>query len=248
LSVNPKSETFIEDGKSQEQLEEELGVGVEKAPPLPPKPKLEKVNLDLTSALDIKSIVDEITKLPDSDKASAATKKYNDYEAVAKKIWVIKQSDRESFDIRMRIKDEEASKSRGKTVWKRDKDGKIEIKTKKFYYTPTTRQETDELFKLLSERQSITYEIQLESERITNLSDKKGELTEEEKQTIDKKKWIALSHDFFLTNQNYYLYAFQAYFGATDEELDSLLFDDIMNYAEVAMYKEGVRSPQSDVL
>jgi hypothetical protein len=243
-----KSETFIEDGKSQEQLEEELGVGVEKTPSLPPKPKLEKVNLDLTSALDIKTIVDEITKLPDSDKASAATKKYNEYEGVAKKIWIIKQSDKEVFDIRMRVKDEEASKTRGKTVWKRGVDGKIEIKTKKFYYTPTTRQETDELFKLLSERQSITYEIQLESERITKLSNKKEDLTDAENESIDKKKWLELSHKFFVTNQNYYIYAFQAYFGATDEEIDALLFDDIMNYAEVAMYKEGVRSPQSDVL
>ncbi len=243
-----KTETFIDDGKSQKDLEEELGVGVEKSPVLPAKPKLEKVNLDLTSALDIKSIVDEITKLPDSEKASAATKKYNDYEAVAKKIWVIKQSDKEVFDIRMRVKDEEASKTRGKTIWKRDKEGKIEVKTKKFYYTPTTRQETDELFKLLSERQSVTYEIQLESERVTKLSDKKEELTEQEKDSIDKRKWTELSKKFFLTNQQYYIYAFQAYFGATDEEIDALLFDDIMNYAEVAMYKEGVRSPQSGML
>jgi hypothetical protein len=247
LSDN-KTETFIDDGKSQKDLEEELGVGVEKSPVLPAKPKLEKVNLDLTSALDIKSIVDEITKLPDSEKASAATKKYNDYEAVAKKIWVIKQSDKEVFDIRMRVKDEEASKTRGKTIWKRDKEGKIEVKTKKFYYTPTTRQETDELFKLLSERQSVTYEIQLESERVTKLSDKKEELTEQEKDSIDKRKWTELSKKFFLTNQQYYIYAFQAYFGATDEEIDALLFDDIMNYAEVAMYKEGVRSPQSGML
>lgn len=240
--------TFVDDGKSQKDLEEELGVGVEKTPPLPPKPKLEKVNLDLTSALDIKSIVDEITKLPDSEKASAATKKYNEYEAVAKKIWVIKQSDRETFEIRMRVKDEEASAKRNKTIWKRDKDGRIEIKTKKFYYTPTTRQETDELFKLLSERQSVTYEIQLESERITKLSEKKEDLTDAEKESIDKRKWTELSRKFFLTNQQYYIYAFQAYFGATDEEIDALLFDDIMNYSEVAMYKEGVRSPQSDVL
>jgi hypothetical protein len=247
LSDN-KTETFIDDGKSQKDLEEELGVGVEKSPVLPAKPKLEKVNLDLTSALDIKSIVDEITKLPDSEKASAATKKYNDYEAVAKKIWVIKQSDKEVFDIRMRVKDEEASKTRGKTIWKRDKEGKIEVKTKKFYYTPTPRQETDELFKLLSERQSVTYEIQLESERVTKLSDKKEELTEQEKDSIDKRKWTELSKKFFLTNQQYYIYAFQAYFGATDEEIDALLFDDIMNYAEVAMYKEGVRSPQSGML
>jgi len=247
LSEN-KTETFIEDGKSQAQLEEELGIGVEKSPILPPKPKLEKVNLDLTSALDIKGIVEEITKLPDSDKASEATKKYNEYEAVAKKIWTIKQADKEVFDIRMRVKDEEQSKTRGKTIWKRDKDGKIEIKTKRFYYTPTTRQETDELFKLLTERQAITYEIQLEAERITKLSEKKEELTVDEKASIDKRQWLELSRKFFVANQNYYIYAFQAYFGADEEILNALLFDDIMNYAEVAMYKEGVKSPQSDVL
>jgi hypothetical protein len=247
LSEN-KTETFIEDGKSQQQLEEELGVGVEKSPKLPVRPKLEKVNLDLTSALDIKSIVDEITKLPESDAASNATKKYNEYEAVAKKIWIIKQADNESFNIRMRVLDEEKSKARGKKIWKRDKDGKIQVTTKKFFYTPTTRQETDELFKLLQERQSISYSIQLESERITKISEKKEDLTEQEKESIDKKKWLDFSRQFFIANQNYYIYAFQAYFGADDDELDALLFDDIMNYSEVAMYKEGVKSPPSDVL
>jgi hypothetical protein len=247
LSEN-KTETFIEDGKSQAQLEEELGVGVEKPPKLPARPKLEKVNLDLTSALDIKSIVDEITKLPDSAKASAATKKYNEYEEVAKKIWTIKQADNESFNIRMRVLDEEKSKARGKTIWKRDKDGKIEVTTKKFYYTPLTRQEADETFKLLQERQSISYEIQLESDRIIKLSKKEVDLTEDEKQSIDKKKWLDWSARYFIANQNYYIATFQGYFGAADEEIDAILFDDIMNYSEVAMYKEGVKSPQSGVL
>jgi hypothetical protein len=136
----------------------------------------------------------------------------------------------------------------GKIKYKRDEDGRIKLTTKRFYYVPNTRREADEIFKLLTERQSITYEIQLESERVTRLGKKEGELTDAEKESIDKKKWLELSKQFYLTNQNYYIAAFQAYFGATDTEIDAILFDDIMNYAEVAMYKEGVRSPQSEGL
>jgi hypothetical protein len=238
--VSRKSETFIEDGKSQQQLEEELGPGVEKKPILPEKPKLEQAKLDFgKDVFDVNKIIDEISKLPASKDATIQTTKYDEYQVVARKIWVIKQSEKDSIMLRMR---EIESKEGNRYIWKRDEEGKIAFTTKRFYYTPVTVQEKQEIFKLDSARRSLEYDVALEGQKLRNLGDKYAD--DPDAEILKKKAWVEISHNFFAAVQEYNLTAFRAYYGGTDEEIDRLFFEDIVNAVDVALYKEGVRSPQ----
>ena len=201
-----KSETFIEDGKSQEQLEEELGSGVEKKPVLPVKPQIEQAKLDFgKDVFDVNKIVDEISKLPASKDATTQTTKYDEYQVVAKKIWIIKQSEKDYMELRMR---EIESKEGNRYVWKRGGDGKIAFTTKKFYYTPVTVQEKQEIFKLDSARRSLEYDVALEGQKLRNLGDKYTDNPDAE--ILKKKEWVEISHKFFTAIQEYYLTAFRA--------------------------------------
>ncbi|GEM_PF-7043375 len=240
-----KSETFVDDGKSQAQLEEELGVGVEKTPILPQKPKLEKVNLDLTGAVDIASIISEIAKLPDPKRAEESTKKHDEYEKVAKRIWVIKMADKDFFTINLhKVKNKHDDGRVLKFEWERDDKGRIVNEPKTFYYNGMTIQEKDEYFRLISERESISYDLSRTGDLIKRLAAKDPDtLTDSDKEQLDKKFWVEIAMKYNKANQEFYISTFKAYFGATDEDIERMDFNDIIYYGEIGEYKEGIKSP-----
>lgn len=234
--LNRGSETFLED---QEKLEEKFGVGVEAVPKLPPEPKLEVTQLNMQNINSVDSIVKELSKLPEIKTATEQTRKYDNYQAVAKRIWIIKQAENESFELNMRVVDKVVG---DRKIWKRDKEGRPVFTKKRFYYTPITMQEKEELFKLLRDKQSADYDVTIEGQKLSKLAEK----LESEPDNIEftKKGWIETSYRFFIANQTYTIESFKAYSGATDEDVELLNFDDMSNFVEISMYKEGVKSPQ----
>lgn len=234
-----KLETFQDDIKTQESLEKELGQGVEKVPTIPTKPDIRTITLDLTGPRDVDAIVREIDKLPAAKDASAATEKYDAYQKTANKLWVIKQSHEDSFLIKMRkgIKDKA-----GKYVWERDKDGKILLEKKRFFYTPVTRQEKEDHLRLLEEKESANYDLIVETENINKIA--KSQDTAEQEKFLERKTWITVSKIYAEKMHAYYYGLFESYYGATEEDMDRITFDDITGYVDVALYKEGVRNPQ----
>jgi hypothetical protein len=242
-----KSDTFVDDKKTQEQMEEELGVGVEKLPQLPKKPKLTKVNLSLTQANDVKDFMEQIADLPDPKSATDSVNKYDEYERAARRMWVIKQSEKPSFDVQMRILLEKKKVGDYDLhIWERQ-DGKLKTETKRFYYSGATIQEKDLIFNLIAQRESSSYDLNRFGDKlkeIAKIDDDK--LTEEQRSMLDKKEWLRLAQVFNLANQTYYITKFKIYYGATDDEIDRIEFSDIVNGVEIGEYIEGVKSPQSD--
>lgn len=238
--------------KQQEGLEDELGAGVEAEPVEVEKVDLDSLpELDLSSADDVKHIFDELEALPSAKEAGDILKKHDAYQVYAKKIWKMKQAERESFKIRTRVIERTEEKQRGdvtirKHIWKRDpKTGKIQIKTKEFYYTPITLQERDEFLFLEGDRQDAHFAVIEEGARIDKIiasaTPEASKYEDYSKNRTWQDKYMKWQHAV----QNYWIAVFQAYYGATDEEVETILFDDIVNYSEVALYKGGVKSPKS---
>lgn len=233
-----KLETFRDDIKTQEDLENELGPGVEKVPILPKEPEIRTITLDLSGPRDVDAIIREIDKLPAAKDASAATEKYDAYQKTANKLWVIKQAHEDSFMIKMR----KGTKKGDKYIWERDEEGRIIMEKKRFFYTPVTRQEKEEHLKLMEEKESANYDLILETENINRIA--KSQDTAEQEKFLEKKTWISVSKTYAEKLHKYYYGLFEAYYGASEEDMDKITFDDIMGYVDVALYKEGVRNPQ----
>ena len=233
-----KLESFRDDLKTQEQLEDELGVGVEKVPKLPDKPDVKVITLDLSGPKDIDTIVKEIDKLPAVKDANAATEKYDAYKKTATKIWVIKQANEDSWNIPLRV----GEKKGEKYIWQRDDVGRIMTEPKRFYYNPITRQEKEEHLKLLEERESANYDLIVETEHINKII--RSLDTEEQTKFLEKKTWIRVSKTFAEKSHLYYYGLFRDYFGATEDDINRISYDDIIAYVDVALYKEGVKNPQ----
>lgn len=236
-----KNRESIQEGKSQEELEKELGEGVEKIPPTPTKPDVILERKDFFGVLDMRTMVDELSKLPEIDEVKKDMDKYDEYEGQVRKLWVIKQSDSDSWKIRMRVI-EKREKESGRIKWKVDK-GKYAIEEKVFYYNPITVQDKEDHYKLLNERESARQDLLLEVAKLRNMAADKS-TAEEFEDYRTKRPWMLKTHNFQMATQNYYLELFKAYFAASDDDVDRILFDDIMNYVDVALYKEQVKSPK----
>lgn len=234
-----KLETFKDDIKTQEQLEDELGVGVEKIPKIPEvAPEVHVIKLDLSGPKDIDAIVKEIDKLPAIQDASAATNKYDEYQKQARKIWIIKQASEESWNIPVR----KGEKKNGKWVWEKTDDGRIATEAKRFFYNPVTRSEKEDHLKLLEGKEAANYDLIVETEHINKMV--RSLDTSEQEKFLKKKTWIQVTKDFGEKSHAYYYALFQSYFAASEEDLDRIAYDDIIAYSEVALYKEGIRNPQ----
>ena len=232
----------MQDGKNQEDLENELGVGVEKTPPTPEKPDIILERKDMFGVLDMRTMVDELSKLPDIDEVQKDMDKYDAYEGQVRKLWVIKQSDNDNWKIRMRAIQSE-DKNSGRITWKIN-NGKYVTEEKTFHYNPITVQDKEDHYRLLNDRESARQDLLLEAAKLKNMAAKLKVNEEEFEDYRLKKPWIEKTRMFQLATQNYYTELFKAYFAATDEDVKRILFDDIMNYVDVALYKEGVKSPK----
>ncbi|WP_411753298.1 hypothetical protein [Serratia sp. (in: enterobacteria)] len=229
--------TFVDDIKTQDQLTTELGPGVEKQPKLPEEPVLQTIKLDLSGALDVADLTKVIIDKLDIDQANKSMDRYDDYQGIAKKIWRIKESASDDFEISLR----KGIKDKGKWKWERDK-GRLQYEKKRFYYEPVTRQEKEEHIKLLKEKESANMDLIIETQKINKLI--RNMNTDEQEKYLKKKEWLEISDKFGNAHYKYYSNLFQSYYGATDEDIERINFDDIINYVEIALYKEGIRSPQ----
>lgn len=239
MSTSTETDTFLDDKKSQKQLEEELGMGVEKTPDLPQRPDLQLPKVDLSKAFDVNALVDELKKIPDIKESNAQIDKHEDYLNLAKKIWTIRQSDFDSFKIKLKAGEKDTTT--GKWKWAR-KDGQQQYEEKTFYYTPISIQEKDETFKLLVKRQDASQDVTLISIRVKKFADNKDETGAEK--FLEDNDMNDIQNRFYIANQEYYLACFKAYFGADDDDIARTSFEDIVDYVDVCIRKEGVKSPQ----
>lgn len=231
--------TFLDDGKSpseileQKRLEEELGAGVEKEPTLGKKPNLEMAELDLSGAFDVDSIIKQIEKLPEKADAEKKLDKYDSYRELAKRVWLAKQSENSQFDIKLKIG--------------RDEKGKPKFEERTFYYVPISLQEKDMLFKLQNDKAEASNKMTVIGLRIRQF-DKEKSSEQQAIAFLENTEIRKLTEDFYEKNQKYYTTGFKLYYGVSDEILKNMNMEDIVDYTDVAVRKEGVRSPQSVVL
>lgn len=236
--------------QESETLVDELGEGVEPVPVEPEKVDINTLpNLDFSDAKDIQSIVKAIKDLPASEDVNNQLSKIDKYEEYAKKIWKMKKAEDESFDIQMRTVERVENRKMGdatieKLIWKLDKDGRIETHTKKFHYTGITMQERDELVFLESQMQDAHFRVIQEGVVVNRMTRDPNATEEQFSQYAADKVWQRKKLEWEKTIQDYYIAVFHAYFGGTDEDIRSMVFDDIINYSEVALYKGGVKSPK----
>ena len=235
-----KNRKLVQDGKSQAELEKELGEGVEKVPPDPIKPDVVLEKRDFFGVLDMRTMVDELSKLPDIDEVEKDMDKYDAYEGQVRKLWVIKQSDSDSWNIRMRVIVKEDDN--GRINWKVE-NGKYLVEEKKFFYNPITVQDKEDHYKLLNERESARQDLLMEIAKMKNMASKTITPNDFDDYRA-KRPWMEKTTLFQSATQNYYLELFKAYFAATDDDVKRIIFDDIMNYVDVALYKEQVKSPK----
>jgi hypothetical protein len=234
-----KSETFIEDSKTQEQLEAELGKGVEKTPTIGEKPEVTLAELDLSGAFSAGDVINQLEKLPDIKVAEKQMDKRDEYLALAKRIWVIKQAEKDSFVIKCK---KGTKDSTGKWKWERDEQRRPLYEDVTFYYTPISLQEKDAIFRMQIKKQDASNKVTLIGIKLRKMADTKDDTAAED--YITNSKIDEISDNFYLANQKYYVEAFKSYYGASDDDIARISFEDITDYSDVAMKKEGVRSPQ----
>lgn len=252
--VKEKLQSFrdkVNESKTEEQLAQELGPGVEQDPLEVDAVDLESLpSLDLSSADEVREIFDELEKLPSIKEAGDLLKKHDAYNLYARKIWKMKQSERESFPIRTRVVEKIEKVQRGdvtieKIIWKRDpKTRQILTRPKTFWYSPVTIQEKDEFIFLEGEKQSAHFAVIEEGAKIDKIIAEAGPTSKGYADYAKDKTWEYKYQRYQQTIQEYWIAIFKAYFGATDEDIKTLVFDDIVNYSEVALYKGGVKSPK----
>lgn len=236
-----KNRETIQEGKTQEELQKDLGEGVEKVPPEPIKPDVVLERKDFFGVLDMRTMVDELSRLPDVDAVQKDMEKYDAYEGQVRKLWLIKQSDSDSWKIRMRVI-ESKDKNSGRIKYK-ILNGKFVTEEKTFYYNPITVQDKEDHYKLLNERESARQDLLLEVAKLKNMAAAKS-TPEDFDEYRTQRPWMEKTNLFQQATQNYYIELFKAYFAADDDDVDRILFDDIMNYVDVALYKEQVKSPK----
>lgn len=237
--------------KEQEDLSEELGPGVEAEPIEVESVDLDNIpDLDLSSADDVRQIFDELQQLPSIKEVGDQLKKHDAYQLYARKIWKIKQSEKEVFDIKCRVIEKTENIQRGdvtikKHTWKRDKkDGGILIQKIKFRYSSVTIQEKDEFLWLEAEKQDAHFAVIEEGARVDKIIQNTTADSHGYEDYSKNKTWQDKYMKWQHAVQEYWISIFKSYYGATDQQIETILFDDIVNYAEVALYKGGVKSPK----
>lgn len=236
---------------TNEELEKELGDGVEKDPVEVQKPVIDIPLIDLTGAEDVRHIIDELKQLPTIKDVTDQLNKIDAYETYAKKIWVVKKSEQEVFDVPTRIVEKIEKKKRGdaiieRIIWKKDPEtGFIKTQKKKFQYNSVPIQDKDEIMFLESERDARHFELIDEGSKINRMIKNQGvDQDESYAKYAQDKTWEGKMLRWQKALQDYWVEIFKLYFNASDEDIRSIGFDDIVNYGEVALYKAGVKSPK----
>ena len=240
-----------EESLSQEKLELELGEGVEKDPEDPGQAK-EFPGLDLTNAFSVRNIIDELKQLPTSEDLAKQMEKVDAYENYARKIWKLKKADLEYFDIPLRtvVKVDKIKIGENileKTIWKSDDKGRYVTESKRFYYHGATIQDNDILQLFQNERDDKHFSCVEEAAKIQkmikdpSLKDKEGY-----DEYAGEKIWQTKIMAWHKSQQDYWITVFKLYYNATDDDISRMVYDDIVLYADVALYKAGVKSPKSE--
>ncbi|HJX79136.1 hypothetical protein [Glutamicibacter sp.] len=240
----------IAETQSKANIEEELGPGVEIEPVEPEKVDLESFpTLDFADARSIKTIVEQIKNLPKLEDVNEQLKKIDTYEQYAKKVWIMKRAEDESFDIPVRIVEKVEKRQIGdavqeRLIWKRDKEGKIVSKPKTFHYASLPMQDRDELMFLESAMQDAHFAVIEEGVRINRMTNDPTTTEQMFQKYAQDKVWQSKKVRWEKSIQDYYSAVFKAYFGASDDDIRSIGFDDVINYSDIALYKGGVKSPK----
>lgn len=239
-----------EEAKTEEELVDQLGEGVEKEPLDPGKPK-EFPLLDLSGAFSVRNIIDELKQLPTVEDLAKQMEKVDSYENYARKIWKMKKADHEYFDIPQRtvLKTEKLEIGGSvieRIIWKDDGKGKILTKDKRFYYHGATIQDTDIIQLYQNERDDAHFSCVAEAGKIQNMIKDVKTTEGEYDRYASEKTWQDKIMKWHKTQQDYWIVVFKLYYHATDEDIKSMVYDDIVQYADVALYKAGVKSPKSE--
>jgi hypothetical protein len=175
--------------------------------------------------------------------------KMDAYESYAKKIWIHKMSDQETFPINLRKIEKTENKKRGNTQieyihWKRDENGNYEFEPKIFKFSSITIQDKDEINWLASEKDVAYFTMLEEGARIRKLINNPASTDKEFSDYVGTRTWQSKQDAWEKTVQDYWIAVFKIYYNATDDDVKRMHFDDIVNYGEVALYKGGVKSPK----
>ena len=207
---------------------------IDEMPTIPEAPEIDKVKPKRkipNSMEDLKAVINSINS-SNVEEITDTIAKNTSFESAARDLWIIKESEKPYFDIKMKIPIDPKAKV---IRYQRDKDGRPLYTTKRFYYGGLGIPEKDVHSALLMEREYAKFELsQIAVKLRTN-------------PTADiKLKFMRQTNEIYKTVQNYNRQVFKDYFGATDAEINLMNIDDIINYNDVAVYIEGTKHPQSD--
>lgn len=220
-------------GKGQKLEEEENpDAKIDEMPNVPEQPDIGKVNPKKkipNSMDDLKSVITSI-KDTNLEEITDTLKRNVDFETAARDLWIVKESEKPYFDIKMKILIDKKAKI---PRYKRDEDGRIVYDKKRFYYDGVGIPEKDVHAALLAEREYAKFEL---TQTAIKLKTNPGPEI--------KMKFIEQTQEIYRAVQKYNVQVFKDYFGATDEEIRLMNIDDIINYNDVAVYIEGSKHPQ----
>lgn len=226
--TNPKD---IIGNKGKKQTVEEQDnpeLEIDAMPEVPEKPEVGKVKPKRKIPDSMKDLNDIMNSISDTnvEEINETLQKNELFEKAARDLWIVKMSEKPSFEIKMKVLDKNKNP-------KRDEEGKPVTTTKKFYYSGATIIQKDTHATLLMEREYAKFE--LSQLTMTLRTDQSAET---------KLKWMEGTQKIYKTMQNYNVRVFKDYFGATDDDVSRINLDDIINYNDVAVYIEGSRHPQ----
>jgi hypothetical protein len=205
---------------------------IDEMPDVPDKPEIDKLKPKRAvpnSMDDLKDIMKSITDTNVQDINDTLEKNLG-FEKAARDLWIVKMSEKPFFEIKMKVPIKEGKKVIG---YQRDKEGKPVYTSKKFYYGGIGIPEKDLHANLLMEREYAKFELSQTALKI------------KVNPTPDLKiKFMEQSQEIYRSVQKYNVQVFKDYFGATDDEINLMNIDDIINYNDVAVYIEGTRHPQ----
>lgn len=231
--TNPKDIIGKTKGKKQTlEEQEDPDAKIDDMPDVPEQPEIDKVKPKRkipNSMEDLKAIMNSINDTNVQD-INDTLEKNRGFESAARDLWIIKESEQPYFDIKMKV-----PIKAGKNIirYKRDEKGKPVYDTKRFYYGGVGIPEKDIHANLLMEREYAKFEL-------TQITLKlKVNPTPEIKMEFMKQ-----TQEIYKAVQKYNVQVFKDYFGATDDEINLMNIDDIINYNDVAVYIEGTRHPQ----
>ena len=231
--TDPKEIIGKKSRKKTEEEKENPDTHIDEMPQVTEKPDVKKIEAKRKSVPDsmseLRGIMNSINDTNVQD-INDTLQKNADFEASARQLWVVKESEKLSFTIKMKVPVDARAKTK---KWKRENNGKPVYENKEFHYGGLTITEKDIHTSLLMEREMAKFELAQMTMKL------KTDPTAE-----NKFKFMEQSHKIYQKVQKYNTTVFKDYFGATDDDIERMNLDDIINYNDVAVYIEGTRHPQ----